>query len=157
MAAEGAMKTRHAADAHEGFIQDGCYATLCNAMLSYAIYEIRYAMLSNAMLCYAHIAQASAGTVHLKQLKSKSKGKEVKYTGEEAADFAAPPRVHLIVFGGEDLQEGSEEELGAPTHAASATGQVDARHKQEGNATSTRLYAVIVPKAKIKFKDKCVL
>jgi acyl-coenzyme A thioesterase PaaI-like protein len=157
MAAEGAMKTRHAADAQDGFIQGGCYATLCNAMLSYAIYEICYAMLSNAKLCYAHIAQASAGTVHLKQLKSKSKGKEAKCTDEEAADFAAPSRVQLIVFGGEDLQEGSEEELGAPIHAASATGQVGARHKQEGNATSTRLYAVIVPKAKIKFRDKCVL
>jgi hypothetical protein len=63
----------------------------------------------------------------------------------------------LIASGGRGSPAGSEKELGAPIHAASATGQVGAAHMQESNATSMRLYAVIVPKAKIKFKDKCVL
>jgi hypothetical protein len=149
--------TKEGAETTAGYVNnDGlCYATPGNAMLSYAIDKICYAMLSNAKPCYALItAHVSAGTAHLKQLESKSKGKEDKYTDEEAADFATPSQVHMTDTGHEDLHRGSGKELGAPIHAGCATGQVGVAHAHGDSTTRTRLYAATVATAKVKFKDK---
>jgi hypothetical protein len=168
--ASQSQATKEGAGTTIGYVNNDGVCSACNAMLSYAIDMICYAMLSNAKPCYTHItAQASAGIAHLKQLESKSKDKsirghkdfkEVKNTGGEAAEFTAPSQVHLTEDGHGDLRVGSVQsgkELGAPIHAGCATGQVGAAHMQAGNATSTRLYAATVAKAKVKFKDKDIL
>ena len=150
MAAEGVKTTRQAADVHAVLDQQmNLHKKVMGPRSAKALVVV------NNETRQSQATNEGAGTAHLKQLKSKSNGKEVKYTDGEAADLAAPPRVHLIANGREDHRRISGKHLGAPIHAGCATGQVGAAHMQVGKATGVQLYTATVPKAKVKFKDKC--